>query len=190
MTNWCCGQSYQYRTGTRRTGRYIPFRSLNEINSSSFCFVFCFSWCRSISSVSPCFVWYRLVSSEMLRFKKSWCSREKTYSQTRGLELCWPLITLWKGPIGRGKEQNRSWSLSLIGGDPESEERVNFFRVFLEPVNEMDFFRVFLESINEISFRVKEEVNNSTQVATNVDKQVDKLIDWIGGLKEECKKEG
>lgn len=78
---------------------------------------------------------------------------------------------------GLRKEQNRSWSLSLIGGDPESEVRVDSFRVFLEPVN-------------GISFRVEEEVNSSAQVATNADKQVDKLIDWIGGSKEEWLKEG
>ncbi|PPS16580.1 hypothetical protein GOBAR_AA03992 [Gossypium barbadense] len=78
---------------------------------------------------------------------------------------------------GLKKEQNRSWSLSLIGGDPESEVRVDSFQVFLEPVN-------------GISFRVEEEVNSSAQVVTNTDKQVDKLIDWIGGSKEECNKEG
>jgi hypothetical protein len=32
---------------------------------------------------------------------------------------------------GLRKEQNMSWSLSLIGGDPESEVRVDSFRLFI-----------------------------------------------------------
>ena len=54
----------------------------------------------------------------------------------------------------------------------------------------MDSFLVCLEPVNGISFRVEEEVNSSAQVAANADKQVDKLINWIGCSKEECKKEG
>ena len=52
-------QSYRYRTNTRRTGRYVPFRFLNGANTPSFSFAFCFAQYHhdsSISSCSTCFV--------------------------------------------------------------------------------------------------------------------------------------
>ena len=48
-------QCYRYRTGTGRTGRYVPFRFLNGISTPSFRFVICSVRHRSNSSVSSCF---------------------------------------------------------------------------------------------------------------------------------------